>query len=54
MDLVSLQHLQGHENIEISRGYLTALDDEDAAEAARRTSPVDNWRLLLTVAVWFL
>jgi site-specific recombinase XerD len=45
MDLVSLQHLMGHESIEVTRGYLDALSDEDVAEAARRTSPTDNWRL---------
>jgi integrase/recombinase XerD len=45
MDLVSLQHLSGHESIEVTRGYLDALNDEDVAEAARRTSPTDNWRL---------
>jgi site-specific recombinase XerD len=45
MDLVSVQHLLGHEDIATTRGYLDALNDEDVEERARRTSPVDNWRL---------
>jgi integrase/recombinase XerD len=45
MDLVSLQHLLGHENITTTRIYLEALSDEDVEERARRTSPGDNLRL---------
>jgi site-specific recombinase XerD len=45
MDLLSLQRLLGHESLETTRVYLTALADEDVERAARRTSPADNWRL---------
>jgi integrase/recombinase XerD len=45
MDLVSLQHLLGHNDISTTRGYLEALKDEDVEDKARRTSPSDNWRL---------
>jgi integrase/recombinase XerD len=45
MDLVSLQHLLGHADITTTRGYLSALADEDVEQAAQRTSPSDNWRL---------
>ena len=45
MDLVSLRHLLGHESLEITQVYLTALSDEDVERQAKRTSPADNWRL---------
>jgi site-specific recombinase XerD len=45
MDLVSLQHLLGHESLEITQVYPTALNDEDVERQAKRTSPADNWRL---------
>jgi len=45
MDLASLQHMLGHQDIKTTRAYLTALNDEDVADRARRTSPGDNWRL---------
>ena len=45
MDLVSLQHLLGHNDIATTRKYLTALADEDVEKQAQRTSPADNWRL---------
>jgi site-specific recombinase XerD len=45
MDAFSLQKLLGHETLEITRGYLSALADEDVEVQARRTSPADNWRL---------
>lgn len=45
MNLVSLQHLLGHNDIATTRRYLTALADEDVEKQAQRTSPADNWRL---------
>lgn len=45
MDAFSLQKMLGHETLEMTRKYLTALDDEDVGDRARRTSPADNWRL---------
>ncbi len=45
MDAFSLQKLLGHETLEITKGYVSALADEDVEVQARRTSPADNWRL---------
>jgi site-specific recombinase XerD len=45
MDLISLQRMLGHENLETTKIYLTALVDEDVEQAAKRSSPSDNWRL---------
>ncbi|MCP4539004.1 MAG: tyrosine-type recombinase/integrase [Chloroflexi bacterium] len=45
MDVFSLQHLLGHEDLQTTRQYLEALNDEDVEKRARRTSPGDNWRL---------
>jgi integrase len=45
MDVFSLREHMGHESLETTRQYLTALDDEDVERQARRTSPSDNWRL---------
>jgi site-specific recombinase XerD len=45
MDLISLQRMLGHETLEVTRAYLTALNDEDVEQAATRTSPADSWRL---------
>ena len=45
MDLISLQRMLGHETLETTKIYLTALADEDVEQAAKRTSPSDNWRL---------
>jgi site-specific recombinase XerD len=45
MNLVALQHLLGHADITTTRGYLTALADEDVEAISQRTSPSDNWRL---------
>jgi site-specific recombinase XerD len=45
MDLLSLQRMLGHESLETTRIYLTALADEGVERAARRTSQEDNWRL---------
>jgi integrase/recombinase XerD len=45
IDLMSVQRLLGHEKLQTTQTYLTALADEDVEQAARRTSPADNWRL---------
>lgn len=45
MDLVSLQFLMGHQDIQTTRQYLDALKDEEVGRIARRTSPSDQWRL---------
>jgi site-specific recombinase XerD len=45
MNAFSLQRFLGHETMEMTRKYLTALADEDIEVQAQRTSPGDNWRL---------
>jgi integrase/recombinase XerD len=44
IDLVSLQSLLGHNNIETTRRYIQWLDD-DLLKAHQRSSPVDRWKL---------
>ena len=45
MNLLSLQRFHGHEKLETTQVYLTALRDDDVRERATRTSPGDDWRL---------
>lgn len=45
MDVFTLKEHLGHESLETTRQYLTALNDEDVERQAKRTSPSDNWKL---------
>lgn len=41
-DLITLQNLLGHSNLEMTRRYLSSLNEEDLIKAHRKYSPVDN------------
>lgn len=43
MNGVELQKMLGHEDLETTRKYLTALNDKDVQVQALRTSPVEHW-----------
>lgn len=45
MNVFTLQRFLGHETLEMTQKYVTALSDEDVEVQAQRTSPADNWRL---------
>lgn len=45
MDVFTLKEQLGHARLDTTQQYLTALSDEDVERQARRTSPVDNYRL---------
>lgn len=45
LDLMSLQHLMGHADIQTTRKYLDRLKSEEVGRVARLTSPCDNLRL---------
>lgn len=42
MDIVHIQNMMGHENIETTRHYIQDLDESDIIMAARRFSPIDR------------
>lgn len=42
MDIVYIQNMMGHENIETTRHYIQDLDETDVIRAARRFSPIDR------------
>lgn len=41
-DLITLQNLLGHSNLEMTKRYLSSLNEEDLTKAHRKFSPVDN------------
>jgi hypothetical protein len=43
MNVVELQKMLGHKDLETTRKYLTALKGEDVEIQALRTSPVEHW-----------
>jgi len=43
MSVVELQKMLGHEDLDTTRKYLTALKDEDVEVQAMRSSPVEHW-----------